>query len=404
MKRKVLFFNHASVIGGAGLSLLNIIDSLDKQKYDITVYCTANKTQIAEELEKRGINVIRAMNSPACYMQYNGGARSILSPRYYKNLFKIKRDRTRIVKVIKGLKPDIVAVNSMTLGWIGKLAKKEDCETVCFHRESYAKGWFGIRKRRLAKTLDKYFDKIAFISAFDMRETKLKRAKGYVIPDSVEASKYNELTKEQARQKLGLEKEAFYVLFLGGISKLKGVHIAMQAIDKSEIPNVNLLILNGNKFQKPQKIKGIKQRIKSLIYFDEIGYAFKKYKNLKNKERFVFLPPSDRVQDWYAACDVVIFPSTKAHQAVPIYEAGVARKLMIISDYVNTKEYLCDMENGLTFKPLDSSALCEKLSWAYKNSQSAQYKKMIELNESKALSEHKLESYGLLIRKMFDNE
>lgn len=404
MKRKVLFFNHASVIGGAGLSLLSIIDSLDKQKYDITVYCTANKTQIAEQLEKRGINVIRAMNSPACYMQYNGGARSILSPRYYKNLIKIQKDKARIKNAIEKVKPDLVVVNSMTLAWIGKLAKKAGCETICFHRESYANGWLNIRKRKLAKSLDKYFDKIAFISNFDMKETCLKRAKGMVIPDCVEVDKYDKISKEQAREKLGLDKNAFYVLFVGGISKLKGLHVAMQAISESKNPNAKLLVLNAKNFEKPQKEKGIKQKIKSLIYFDEVKFAYKKYKKLVNKDRIIFLPPSDEVHEWYAACDVVVFPSTKAHQAVPIYEAGVAKRLMIISDYPNTQEYLRDLENGLTFKPLNSSELSKKIDWASENAQSAQYKKMIEQNEAMTIQKHKLEDYGLAIRKMFDNE
>ncbi len=404
MKRKILFFNHASVIGGAGLSLLSIIDSFDREKYDITVYCTANKTQIAEELEKRGINVIRAMSSPACYMHYNGGACSILSPRYYKNVLKIKKDKARIVKAISEVKPDIVAVNSMTLGWIGKIAKGFGCETVCFHRESYARGWFSLRTRKLAKTLDKNYDKIAFISAYDMQKTKLKRARGYVIPDCVQVDRYGKLTKEQAREKFGLDKNAFYVLFLGGMSHLKGVDVIMKAVSQSNVPNIKLLILNGKEPQKPQRLKGIKQKIKSLMSFDEGGYVFKKYKDLTNKDRFIFLPPSDKVHEWYAVCDVVVFPSTKAHQAMPVYEAGAAKRLMIISDYPNTREYLCDGQNGLTFKPLDSNALSKKLEWAYKNANTAEYEKMLEQNQSKTIRGHKFEDYGLAVRKMFDNE
>ena len=60
-------------------------------------------------------------------------------------------------------------------------------------------------------------------------------------------------------------------------------------------------------------------------------------------------------------CDLVVFPSTKAHQAMPIYEAGMAERLMIISDFVNTREFLENEKNGLTFPPSNSEALAEKI-------------------------------------------
>lgn len=44
-KTKILFFNHACSIGGAGLSFLDILKSIDKTKYEVVVYNSSLKSQ-----------------------------------------------------------------------------------------------------------------------------------------------------------------------------------------------------------------------------------------------------------------------------------------------------------------------------------------------------------------------
>ena len=399
MKQKILIFNHASVVGGAGVALLNIIDSLDRELYEITVYCTSNQTQIAEMLEGRGVEVIRAISSPVCYMHYNGGECSALSLRYYKNLLRIHKDKARIRRVIEACKPDIVIVNSMTLYWIGAIAKQMGCKTICFHRESYAKGLLGFRSWKLKKKLDRYFDRIAFISSFDMEKTKLKQAAGFVIPDCVQVDKYNVMSKSEARTYHNLEQNTYYALFLGGCSHLKGADVIMRAVDNCNVPNLKLLLLNG---EKPQKAvtRGLKGIIKKLFMLDDEARLYKVYNAMKNPERIVFCKSSVEVPSWYAACDLVVFPSTKAHQAMPIYEAGMAERLMIISDFANTREFLQNWKNGLTFPPFNSNALAEKIQWVYENAQGEKYQKMLEENKRLTLENHRFDNFQKQVREL----
>ncbi len=43
-KTKILFFNHACSIGGAGLSFLDILRSIDKSQYEVIVYNSSLKS------------------------------------------------------------------------------------------------------------------------------------------------------------------------------------------------------------------------------------------------------------------------------------------------------------------------------------------------------------------------
>ena len=62
---------------------------------------------------------------------------------------------------------------------------------------------------------------------------------------------------------------------------------------------------------------------------------------------------------FYAAADIVIFPSTEPHQARPVYEAGASCKPCVISDFPNTAEFAKDGVNVLTFRPGDAKALAD---------------------------------------------
>ena len=86
MKKKILLFNHGSTFGGSGVAFLNIIDAIKDEGYELVVYCAASTPDIADELEKRGISVIRAYGSPVSIMHYSGNEHNALSLSFINNL------------------------------------------------------------------------------------------------------------------------------------------------------------------------------------------------------------------------------------------------------------------------------------------------------------------------------
>ena len=386
-KTKILFFNHACAIGGAGISFLDILKSIDKNKYDVVVYNSSIRPYIIEEVSKMGVKCIPGKGtSPVIWSHYNGGEYFAFSPRYIRNILNIIKDKKNIENVIKSENPDIVAVNSMTLHWIGKIARSLGKKTLCFHRETYAKGIFGIRSAYLRHSLDKNFDEVAFISRFDEKITKAKLARTSVIYDKVDISKYAEGNKENLREELNLPKDDFLVLYLGGMSRLKGTRYVFEAMNQIKEEKDIKLVFVGYKMPNQMPRLNILSSIKMLLK-DHYEYDMKKYYYEKGLKNIIFLENQNDVSKCYGACDVLVFPSEKPHQARSVYEAGAANIPIIISDFPNTKEFIDD-ENGFVFKPCSGIDLAEKIKYVKKNNN--EFSNKILINHDKTVKMHNI--------------
>lgn len=391
MAKKILLFNHGSTFGGSGVAFLNIIDAIKDEGYELVVYCAANKPDIADALEDRGVSVIRAYNSPVSIMHYSGNEHSAISVSFIRNIYKIIKDAKHIRKIILNERPDLVMVNSMTLCWIGIISKKHHIPAICFHRETYVHGLFGIRTKLIKQIMDCCFKRVVFISKYDLNETKLHKSLGEVIYDAVDVSRFNRVDKCYSRNLLKFEKEIFYVLYLGGVSLLKGADTILSAIDKCDVPKIKLLFMGGDSLNKREVDK-------------ELSVIKEVYDDMKHPERVILLPNSSDIGLWYAACDMVVFPSKKAHQALPIYEAGVARRIIAISDFPNTREFLINEKNGLTVKVGDEADWMNAIEFVYRNIRSEQISDLIDLNEMLSLQFHDNRNIAPKIREIFSNE
>lgn len=391
MKKKILLFNHGSTFGGSGVAFLNIIDAIKDEGYELVVYCAASTPDIADELEKRGISVIRACGSPVSIMHYSGNEHNALSLSFINNLIKIFRDIKNIKKAIINECPDLIMVNSMTLCWIGIISKIRHIPAICFHRETYTHGLLGARSKIIKVILDRCYERVLFISEFDKKETKLKKCFGQVIYDAVEIDKFGCQDHDSARKILKLDCGSFYVLYLGGASLLKGADTILAAIDKCNIPSIKLIFMGGNVLNQNNTDKE-QLAIRTV------------YNNMKHPEKVLLVPSSHDIGLWYAASNMVVFPSKKAHQALPIYEAGIAKRIIAISDFPNTREFLINKKNGLTVRVGDENEWKDVIEYVYKNNQSSFISDIIEANDRLARQFHDFRSIAPRIREIFSNE
>lgn len=157
-KKKLLFLHHSAEIGGAGLSALQVLRAVPETLFDVTVYCsTARGQDMADLFRVQGHRVLEGGNSPQIYAHYSGAEKLLISRRSLQTLLLVLRDRKRICALLDREKPDVLMVNSMTLFWIGKLAKSRGITTVCFFRETYAREWLGIRNAVIRHSLSPLF-------------------------------------------------------------------------------------------------------------------------------------------------------------------------------------------------------------------------------------------------------
>ena len=355
--RKILFFHHYNSPVGAGLSFLHILQSIDRTENEIVVCLPKIEGELDSKIKAMGIRVIYS-DSVVPYMHFSGSNMHYFSIRNFQNCRRISRAESLLAKVIEEENPCCVAVNSLTLFWVGKVAKSLGKKTICFHRETYAKGMFGIRTMRMKKELSSYFDGIAFLSFYDLNETPMGQGKYVRITDKVDVDAYKCLAKTECRDKLSLPQEEKLVLYLGGVSQLKGPLTAIRAM--KWVKGAKLVFLQYKYLPCSSFKAHLKYAVKILLNRNleyKIGRLIKRE---KLQGRVIFRPSTTCVEEYFTACDVVVFPSMHAHQARPIYEAGIAKKPVAITDFPNTQEFL-DETNGWLFKKGDARMLAKKL-------------------------------------------
>lgn len=402
-KKKMLFFHHCGTVGGAGISGLNFLNSVPKELYDVTVYSVSSPDNMVRIFRENGYRVIEGGDCPASFTHCVGSKKSALSLKAILNYLTVERQKKTVDRIIAEEKPDIVVANSMTLFWIGKIAKRYGAETICFFRETYIRGLFGVRTAYIKHSLSKYFDKIAFISNYELVRSKKIKSQKATIYNMVRADGYDRYSKSEARRLLSLEDDRFYVLFVGGVNQLKGTLELLRALGEIKDESIKVLFVGGTYEQllKNASPTDIKRKIKGLF---SKNYS-KKCLDCINKhdlrDRIVFFPSQSDIAPFYRAADILAFPMTAPHQARPLFEAGYAKIPVVITDFENIKE-LVDEGSGYLFENRNYKQLA-KIIEDVKNSYASSQKK-VECNYSNTIARHSPEVYKEQIERLLEGK
>lgn len=401
--KKVLFIHHSAVVGGAGLSGINALKALEQNEFEITVYCASKGGDMPELFRKNGFKVIEAGSSPATLPHCSVFDEFIFSPRWLRIYVKCMRDIKKTKAVMKRVDPDIVVMNSMTLFYIGIIAKKLGKTTMLFFRETYAEGRFGFRKSIIKRCLGKYIDKIAFISEFDMRENSSVRTDKRVIYNIIDDIAFKCCERAQSLRELSLSPDITYLLCLSGFARGKGGDTVIEAM--LYVPdNVRLLLL-GCAWKGRRKVlsdcKGLLSKIRFTTGFDREQRLFNFIFDNELENKIRFYPVVKDTARFYSACDAVVIPFTKPHQARPLFEAGYSLRPVIISDFPNIAEF-ADESCCYLFEPGNARSLSSSITAFTNNPVQAQQKAME--NRSRTLARHSSQLYKNNIRDWFNNE
>lgn len=393
--KKVLFINVFGGIGGAGQSLLDIVDSMDRTKFQPVVYSPASPPAMAELLRGRGIEVITSEKPLPLYNHYSGASVTKLNLLFYiRSLSILTRGIPALREVVSKVKPDYVAVNSMTHAWTGPRIGKGIVK-ICFVRETYLNTPLNLRTRLLKRWLVRYFDKVVFISDYDMKNTAgLRPNQGVVIKDSIKTSD-EPYDMSDAKEKLHLNRTDKHILFMGGFDRIKGGDVLMRAMSRIDDPGVKVLFLPVR-----PAVSSLTVKIKNLLglnYETRIRNLIARH-HLEN--RVTMFAPQSNMGDFYKAADAVVFPSKYPHQARPVFEAGMMRKTIIISRFDATDENIRDHYNGLSFTPGDESDLAKCIVQVLTDN--ALRKKLEENNYREAMENHNLLNFSKKIDAVFN--
>lgn len=391
-KKKILVFHHSGAIGGGGISMLHILKTLKKCEYDIKVICPDEPEHMLNEIKKLGIKADGVFDKNWVYPHYNGQHYNILDPRYQRKWQYIKSSYEKVIQIIDDENPDIVMFNSMTITWM-EVCIDKSIKTICFDRETLPKNGQGRRCDMIKRWL-KSMTKSVYLSEYD-RTNAGNHKNSLVITDKVDMSKFEDMIdKTNAKCALELDFDRKYILYAGGMWKIKGAHTALQMMHCLS-NDYGLIFLQYT----PQKRSGsFKSKVKRLLKMDYEGDTLKLLSGIE--DRVKFFPPQKEMIPFYSACDIVIFPSVEPHQARPVYEAGAALKPAVISDFDNTKEFAKDKVNVLTFKEGDAKALASCIE---KLEDKELYYKLADNGYKMCKNNHNIKDMENEIKEMLEN-
>jgi len=356
-KKKVLYIHHGKGLGGAPLSLLYLIEGLDKTKFE-PVVLFLHDSEAVELYRSKGINVVGIVGLEDFSHTKVYWFRWYHFHHLLKSLWHSFKTSVFVAnKWIKKINPDLIHLNTSSLTAWAKVAKKNNIPVVFHVREPLARGYFGIRRKIVTKMVQKYSDVIIPISNNDSKpwnrkkRLMLNRSKVFVIYNPVDSNKFNkDISGEDFLTKYKISKYDPKVLFLGGLSKEKGTLVILKVFEKllRLLPG-SKLILAGYFDLNIEPIYSLKR------YFPSQRYNLKVQRILNRLGQSVILTGAIKdVESALSSCDVLVNPFTVGHFARPIIEAGFMAKPVVASKIAPLDEI---MIHGITGYLIDNKAL-----------------------------------------------
>jgi len=249
-KKKILFIHHGHARGGAFLSLLYLLRSLDRTLYE-PVVCNGGDEQ---DPQVEDVFSAKGFTTYSCrlprFAHTTGGSYILVKLSGWRQIVDWARDyrsaSLRLEKLLCDLQPDLVHFNSLTLAPYARVPARMGIPNVVHVRESVLQGVFGIRRTWLVRHLNRNASNVIAICQDNLERLHLPDGKGKVIYNPVEFRKFDcRIERSVARKNLGIADGAPVALFAGGsVWDAKGLSEFLEAMHlvRKKFPNLVCLM------------------------------------------------------------------------------------------------------------------------------------------------------------------
>lgn len=267
--KRILFVHHISRIGGASYCLLNILKTLDRERFE-PVVCLAAGGPLADEVRRLGMECV--FFPPMSTVPYN---RPFFLPSSLKSYASVAMSLSGFGKLLKDKEIDIVYLNNTMLWPYLRPASQAGCRTVLHVREHWPPDEHCRQLGAAREYARRYADRIVAINAFSasmfsgMEEKTVKvmdwsdideRCGGPSLADVTGAGGHDGPASDAAQARKTY-------IFTGGFNRIKGALEVMTAFTSViRDPDARLLVLGA----VPLKNSGLKYRFKVIL--DKLGY------------------------------------------------------------------------------------------------------------------------------------
>lgn len=355
-KIKILYIHHAQGWGGAPINLRNIIENLDKAKFDVHVLLLKNSV-VREKFLEKGISV------SVC--------ESVFYTKYYKylahsdagsvplwSIFRLIRVFTSwylskyffAEKVLKLYDFDIVHLNSSVLSdWLYPASRMGK---VVYHvQEPLSKGLIGVRYSFIRSEVKAYADKVLAISEDNASRINLD-SKTVVLRNFINIpSDMISTIKNHS------------ILYVGGFSKIKGISVMLDAIP---MINTDIKIVLAGNFPDLTKSNLFKD-VLYLMLFPQSFFLRRKFKNISSLKNVEVVGQINDIGIELVKSKVLVSPFSAPHFSRPVIESFAYGKPVVVSDVKGMIEIVDHGINGFITKIDDAAELAGAINTLVSN-------------------------------------
>ena len=306
-KKKVLFLIHTLQVGGAEKTLVELVNHLDKHKYDITIMTVVNTGAFRQKLNPNihyktifDISFLEKIRNTHRSSQDNqidtsGNLLANMSPtkkilsKFYKLFWRyincqkiynqfVKDDYDVEIAFLEGVAAKIIANST------NEKAKKYAWIHVDVLNERKTEAFFKNREDEIKHY--QTFDKIIGVSDYVIKQASIK----YKLSKNRTLIKYNPVDvaniQHLAKQKINIPKHTFTLVTVGRLAKQKGFDRLLKVINKINADNIDIeLWILGVGPEENYLKKYISDN--NLTNVKMLGYQSNPYPYIKSADLFV---------------------------------------------------------------------------------------------------------------------
>ena len=386
-KKKILFVHHGSGMGGAPQLLLELLERLDREKYEPAVWCI-RKSSASELFASRGYRVIideRAIP----FLHISDGFYGLTKPHlvWRMSFGQIKSYRTA-KEIFARENPDFIHINTIVLPGVLLAAHQTGKKVIVNVLEVLSKGYTGFRRMLVRHYTKRWGNAFVFMLPSEDRRWRLKEGTPATdVFDFINVSAYRATVPSPVfRKELGVNDETPLIGYFGRFTKAKGIHKLLLAVKILKERGVPFHLALVGPAAPPQQYSFWRRLFHKISWSDYIRELVAKY-NLK--EQVTFYGEATEVMPLVAACDVLAVPFLEPHFSRLIAEASSAGKPAVSFAIDGPGEEIINEKTGLTVEPFSPLALANALE---------------RLIKDKTFRENCGKAAGLLAPELFDAE
>jgi glycosyltransferase involved in cell wall biosynthesis len=364
--RRVLYVQHAGALGGSCMSLLYTLQGIDRRRVRPIVAFSHPHPDVEALYERAEIETlawpgIEAWNNTTAIQGW--AQRRIADARFASTVMSWRRSEERTLALVARVRPDLVHLNSVVLAASARSLARQRIPFVWHVREHPPVGTARVRTAALRRMLRAYPARRIFLSDADRRAWGCD---GEVIPNFVDFAKFDRRRSGlPTRERLGIGAGDPVVLYVGGLSRLKGALplIAAMAKVRERVPRVHCIAPSS---KAALEVRGVLRVARAILPKLGTGtivqQCLRSIDELRLRDRFHLLPFDADMPGLIAACDLLVFPAIAPHFARPVVEAAAMGKPVVASRLRGMDELLMHARTGFLVAPGDIEALADAIA------------------------------------------